>query len=358
MMDWLFIDDSREDRDSFAGALSADGIVTVTAISATEARTRLAESKLEAAGLLMDIDLSNESQSKESGLGLTADIRAAQHRETTPAFPIVRFSYRDKVAANIGSDSSSDDSFDLKIDKDRLSNEGVVASVQQKLLGVAEVYAGVGKSSTAEVFGLDEEHWAAWGSRTFSEELRLSDRTYVKARLVVLGLVTSGFLISEDVLAARLGVDRGSSKGWAELTKALSSIGYTGLSSKHFQRWWARGLEEWWAESTPDNPLAGTNIADRHAALSKRFEGLVPLKMREDSPGQRPWRGCELTYEETGEFLPLDPSRAVRFRARMTVPDWADPTYAALGPAIKHAEDPRLDAGDLKRLQSSLRKAQ
>lgn len=65
----------------------------------------------------MDIDLSNESSTKESGLGLTADIRAAQHREVIPTFPVVRFSYRDKVAANIGRDHSSDDSFDLKIDK-------------------------------------------------------------------------------------------------------------------------------------------------------------------------------------------------------------------------------------------------
>lgn len=306
----------------------------------------------------MDIDLSNDSQSKESGLGLTADIRAAQHRETTPAFPIVRFSYRDKVAANIGSDSSSDDYFDLKIDKDRLSNEGMVVSVQQKLLGVSEVYAGIGKSSTAEVFGLNEERWAVWGNRAFSEELRLSDRAYVKARLVVQGLVTAGFLVSEDVLAARLGIDRASSKGWDQLIKALSETAYAGLASEHFHRWWARGLEEWWSAISPGDPLAGTNITDRHATLSKHFEGLVPLQMREDSPGQRPWRGCELTYEETGEFLPVDPSRAVRFRARMTVPDWADPTYAALGPAIKHAEDPRLDTGDLKRLQSSLRKAQ
>ena len=357
-MDWLFVDDSREDRDSFARALSQGGVVSVTAISATEARSQLAESKLAAAGLLMDIDLSNESQSKESGLGLTADIRAAQHRETTPAFPIVRFSYRDKVAANIGSDSSSDDSFDLKIDKDRLSNEGIIPAVQQKLLGVAEVYVGVGKASTAEVFGLDEDRWGAWGSRAFSEELGLSDRTYVKARLVVQGLVTPGFLISEDILAARLGIDREGSRGWDDLTKALTKIAYGGLASEHFRRWWARGLEELWSEISPDDPLAGTNITDRHAALSKHFEGLVPLKMREDSPGQRPWRGCELTYEETGEFLAVDPSRAVRFRARMTVPDWADPTYAALGPAIKHAEDPRLDSGDLKRLQSSLRKAQ
>ena len=169
-------------------------------------------------------------------------------------------------------------------------------------------------------------------------------------------LLHSMSFLRQGVLAARLGIDRKTSTGWDELTKALSEVAYTGLASKYFRRWWARGLEEWWSEIAPDDPLAGTNITDRHAALSKRFKNLVPLQMRDDSPGQRPWRGCELTYEETGEFLPLDPSRAVRFRARMAISDWADPTYAALGPAIKHAEDPRLDAGDLKRLQSSLRK--
>ena len=112
------VDDSKQDRDAFADALSSGDKISVEALSATDVRARLAENRLDADGLLMDIDLSNESARKESGLGLTADIRAAQHRGITPSFPIVRFSYREKVAESIGRDPSSDEYFDLKVDKE------------------------------------------------------------------------------------------------------------------------------------------------------------------------------------------------------------------------------------------------
>ena len=91
MKEWLFVDDSTDERESFARALSADAAISVIAISATDARNRLAEGTMIADGVLMDIDLSNESSTKESGLGLTADIRAEQHRGAMPAYPIVRF---------------------------------------------------------------------------------------------------------------------------------------------------------------------------------------------------------------------------------------------------------------------------
>lgn len=355
-MDWLFIDDSKEDRDAFAHALSDAGRISIRAISASEARRLLADSAMATVGVLMDIDLSNESASKESGLGLTADIRAAQHREVIPSFPIVRFSYRDKVAQNIGRDTSSDHYFDLKIDKDRLIGPGLIPVVQQKLAGVAKVYAAANAKWTAAIaFALDPEHWASWGSTGFGEQLQIADRDYVRARLIVQALAQPGMLISEDYLATRLGIDR-MSPGWATLCGALAEFRYAGVAAHDFPRWWARGVETWWEDLAKDAPLAATPIADRHRVLSSSFADLVPLAMPYDSPGERPWRSCELTMEETGCFLPLDPSRAVRFRLRSSMPEWLDPTYAALGPAIKHAEDPRLDQTDLKRLKPLIRK--
>jgi hypothetical protein len=104
-------------------------------------------------------------------------------------------------------------------------------------------------------------------------------------------------------------------------------------------------------------PLAATPIADRHRALSEKFPGLTQIRMPSVSPGDRPWRGCEITKEETGAFLPLDPSRAVRLRVSNSTPEWIDPTYAALGPAMKHAEDPLLDQSDLRRLQMLSRRS-
>lgn len=356
-MNWLFVDDSSEDRESFAQALSAGGDISVDAIPGSKARELLACGQLAADGLLMDIDLSNESQIKESGLGLTADIRAAQHRGAIGSFPVVRFSYRARVAQNIGLDTSSDQYFDIKIDKDQLSDPKIKHEVQRKLAGVSDVYATPSlKEGAAAVFNLDADRWGSWGSPAFDEQLKLADRDYAIARLFVQALLEPGIFISEDYLALRLGIDAGSA-GWPVLLEALAAFRYTGAAAKYFVRWWARGLEMWWDDVSGDAPLAATPVADRHRILADRFADLAPLTMPRDSPGERPWRACALTLEETGRILPLDPSRAVRFRINASTPEWLDPTYAALGPAIKHREDPRLDQSDLKRLQMFMRKA-
>jgi hypothetical protein len=355
VIEWLFVDDSKDDRDSFARALSVGESIRVTAIPATEARAALATDALKAAGILMDIDLSNESSTKESGLGLTADIRAAQHRETIPSFPIVRFSYRDKVAANIGRDPSSDDYFDLAIEKDRLSDAGIIPGVQQKLVGVSAIYAAAGESNILALLGLDTDQWETWGNAAFEEQFRVADRTYVRARLIVQALVQPGILISEAYLAIRLGVEP-TSNGWDGLREALSGLRYAGVASADFPRWWARGLENWWEELGVGTPLAAATIDIRHQTLTTKFEGLTPLTMPAGSPGDRPWRACALTMEEAGTIFPIDPARAVRFTDRSTTPEWLDPTYAALGPALRHREDPRLDRADIKRLEALLRK--
>lgn len=139
-MEWFFVDDTKDDRQSFAEALSLGDDLRVSAISGGEAREKLASRSLNPDGILMDIDLSNETGLADNGLALTAGIRAAQNRNDIASFPIVRFSYRARVAENIGHDPSSEDYFDLAIDKDGLSAPGVTLEVQNKLRGTAEVY--------------------------------------------------------------------------------------------------------------------------------------------------------------------------------------------------------------------------
>jgi hypothetical protein len=168
-------------------------------------------------------------------------------------------------------------------------------------------------------------------------------------------LVHPGMLISEDYLAARLSVDR-ASPGWEVLRAALDPIRYQGVAAEQFPRWWARGLEAWWEEHFTDVPLAANSTAERIAVLQTTFAALTTLVMPKGSLGERPWRACALTAEETGEFLPLDPECAVRFMARPIIPEWLDPTYAALGPALRHQEDPRLDRGDMARLRMLARR--
>ena len=350
MKQWLFVDDSVDEREAFAAGLSSGTEIEVVAISVAEARGRLANGSLVASGILMDIDLSNESTTKESGLGFTADIRAAQHRDQIPSYPIVRFSYRDRVAASIGRDSSSDDYFDFMIDKDNLD----VVRVQRWLDGIGTVYEVVLSGlDLLEVLNINDEEWPLLGSAALDEDFKVADFSYGKAGVVVQVLVQPGVLIVEDLLAVRLGIDLRVSSGWGRLREALSDFKYSGAAAANFARWWARGLEQWWEAGLGEVPLAATTITDRCSVLSDNgFSDLVPLVMPDGSLGERPWRYCELSLSERGDMVPLDPSRGVRFALHKHARDWMDPSYAALGPAMRHVEDPRLNSEDLERLSA------
>ncbi|RYG89562.1 MAG: hypothetical protein EON59_01430 [Alphaproteobacteria bacterium] len=350
-MEWLFVDDTKGDRQSFADALSLGDLLRVTAISGGQMRERLAAKDLKANGILMDIDLSNETGLPENGLALTAGIRAAQNRGDVPSFPIVRFSYRARVAENIGHDASSDDYFDLAIDKDGLSGPGVTLEVQDKLRGTAEAYEAIGADSDVPaLMGLDSERWATLGHSAFDDDILYANRPHLKAGLVVRALENPGLLIDGRLLAARLGIDRDKSTGWGRLLSALTQFAYDGVGSPFYKRWWARGLELWWNDTLEfEEPLAAYTIAERCELLRGSFADIVPLIMARGSPGERPWRHCTLTMEESGTFLPLDPDNGVPYRPRTPLPDWLDPTYAALGVAIKHADDRRLDRDELAR---------
>lgn len=359
MRHWFLIDDSGEEAITFSRELSLGDELRIEPMSAGEAEKNLSGKTLAADGILMDVDLSNETGIRTSGPGMAANIRVGQTRQDLPSFPIVRFSFREKVLLNIGRDSSSDDLFDLKLDKDGISDVSRRANAQRKLIGASEVYEASRASvvDPAKLLELDAEQLAAWAHPAFVSEIERADRPHLIAAPIMRALVHPGLLIDESLLAARLGIDRALSTGWGALLEALSPFAYRGVGSEHFPLWWARGVESWWEETAKaDNPLAAISISERTLLLGKQFADIVPLTMPKGSLGDRPWRYCLLTMEMRGEFLPVDPERSVRIIPRSPMPVWLDPLYAALGPSLRNREDVRLNKDDLKRLEHQARR--
>lgn len=354
MASWLLIDDLPEEAAAFAARLSDGNVLSITHMSAPDAVSAIGNGNFAPAGVLMDVDLSNESGRQHTGPGLSQDMRVAQQKKTIPAFPIVRFSFREKVIENIGRDSSSDDIFDLKIEKNGLSDDGLRAAAQGKLTGVRQIYDALdsGETDLPKLLGLSNAHWLQWGSSAFQSDFEVGDRVHLKVGPLIRMMVHPGLLIDEDILVFRLGIDPATSKDWSGLREKLADYAYRGVSGDCFVRWWARGIEEWWQDKLGvEVPLAGCNIAQRIELLSKRFGHLEPLKMPKGSMGERPWRYCLLTKEQRQEVIPIDPSRAVKIKPRSPMPSWLDPLYAALGVAMQNRDDPRVDKEDLKRLQ-------
>lgn len=357
MIEWLFVDDVPGDRSSFVDALEVADVLRIKAISGLEAKDMLGARSLAPAGILMDVDLSNEQGMQGTGLGLAFDMRSAQYRGALSSFPIIRFSLREAVEQNVGHDASSDDVFDLKIYKDDVRVDDHVALIQCWMRGTSAIYAAIGTDvALLSATGVTESQWEMWGDASFVDELRYADRAHLKAACFVRLIRIPGLLIDESLLGTRLGIAPGS-EGYAAILNELEAIRYTGIGAEFFKRWWARGLEMWWdQEINPDVPLSGATVTERVKQLEARFGDLQPLMMPESSPGNRPWRLCSLSVERSGAFIPIDPVWAVPFRPRVASADWADPTYAALGVAAKDADNPRIDQDELVRQMKRYRR--
>jgi hypothetical protein len=358
---WVFIDDQMPEAEAFAKRLSmgAHGVKALV-VGPIEARARLQTGELKASGVLMDVDLSNTPGELGTGLGIAQDLRSAQKAGTVAEMPIVRFARRDLVKLRVGGDPASDDLFDLKIDKVEVGKD--YKAVQCRLTGVQLVYEHLSKTKLRDeaaltsVLGLDSVQLADWSHPGL--HARLADGRNVTVHVAAGAFMRTflelhGLLIDRTLLAFRLGIAPTQSKSvWTKIRKCFLQFQYSGIAHDEFERWWARGLDEWWLGFSDSSPLASLTIAERVNILRKklRVRDLAELVMPPGSAGGKPWRICSLSLEaDEPKYVPVDPSLAVRLTPRVDLPPWADPLYASLGEA-RRTRDARLDRSDLDRL--------
>lgn len=357
MSKWAFVDDQPGPSAAFADGLSdINSGFEVTVLGPTEARKVLLAAESNVDGVLVDVDLRDIPGEHGSGPGLAQDIRVNQENGRIASFPLVRFSSRAKVLENIGGDSSSDDLFDLKIDKEIAARN--IPHVRGELIGCSEIYKQVSNSSLlvpeqlADFLGLSVETLESWTHPEFIARAKSarSDRPHVAAGLIMRFLTQPGPLINEDLLAVRLGADR-LSEGWAALRDSLGPVRYRGKGCDYFDLWWARGLEDWWLDCEgAETPLSSMTIEQRTQQLAVKHPGLAPVIMPPESWGTRPWRLCTLSLEEEDpSIVPVDPAFGVRMASRGNLAPWVDPSYAALGIALQHRDDSRLNKADFER---------
>lgn len=350
-MAWALIDDMTDEAAALARVLT-DGEFDVDVLKGGKALEHLSAAAFCWDGVLMDIDLQNESGFTQDGLSLAQLINTEQTRGKLSSFPIVRFSHERKVEEFVGTDSSSDDLFDWALNKEAVEHPDDLPFFRSTLLGLQNIYNTIDREIVlSEAVGLTVDQLGTYGHSSFSRGYETLDKAHLRARLVARLLMVPGILIDENLLALRLGIDQATSSGWPQLLDALTDSHYGGVACDFVSRWWARSVELWWEEELkPDDPLNSLNVAERHSLLSKRFADLSPLPLSEESPGDRPWRFCSLAQQETGALLPVDPEFGVPMRPRRPNEGWEDPIYASLGKASQNEGDARLDMGTLERL--------
>lgn len=367
---WIFVDDYAEEAKAFAEELEGEGGIKIEVMLPADARKALLADRREPAGVLMDVDLSSVPGEFGTGPGIAQDIRVKQKGGGAKEFPIVRFSAAAPIEKNVRGDPTSDDLFELKVPKSDVKERRY--EVVQHLIGLREVYDVVlwgaerrdqNAALLERLFGIPCNRFAEWGHQGMVAKVLagLEHAPHVAAGAFCRSfLVPYGLLIDQRLLAVRLGIDFVKSQdAWNVLLEIAQGFRYAGVGGSRFERWWARGLEEWWfMEIDTVTPLASRSVQERYERIVEKtkINGLVPLEVPQGEDNSRPWRFCKLGLEQScTEYIPIDPSGAVRLVSQADFPPWIDPHFACLKLALRGRGDPRINKQDLARLGQARR---
>lgn len=359
---WIFIDDKLDEANSFADKLMEHGEITIEAMLPSDGRDCLLSSSVHPLGVLMDVNLSDVKGELGTGPGFAQDIRVKQRSKEIPEYPVVRFSGKDPVKQKIGGDPTSNDLFDLMIYKEEVKYSR--DSIVRMLNGVSDIYSWLGKFQDEKLdnsqliqksFGLSEPFVSGWGHDDFFKKFVTSAKVgpHVASSLLLRTFLDkTGLLIDELLLAVRLGIDiEKSGDAWFDLLGRLQTVKYRGVGSDYFDRWWARGLDDWWySEVKATDALVSCDVVSRVEQIAN-WSGLTTLISLKDGEVStfRPWYFCQLGLEqEPPQRILIDPRNAIKISTFDDFYPWVDSAYASLKLAAQFAkEDPRLDSDEV-----------
>jgi len=191
---------------------------------------------------LLDLRLDEISKESEKKSDFTAS-EYAQHirtlvtkKELKKDLPIVLFSTDDKLQQAYSTDLSSHNLFDGYIPKVNTPD-----NASKELFALAKGYVEIAESKNnlekliglEDLYDLNGEIFA----RFLAENINIPAHEYAQVILKDLIYIT-GALINEDILAARLGIDKDKSADWKQVTEIFESAKYKGVFSDGWDRWW------------------------------------------------------------------------------------------------------------------------
>ena len=192
-------------------------------------------------GVILDLELDSAVNSKGERVQYKAPTLAQNIREKSIQLqnldvPIILCSTQDKIKNLYKRDLSSHDLFDMRFHKELRDYNKESQRIHDLIMGyeiISKTGLKMDKILGVELNQIDSR---IYSSLLISETLP----TYNISQLILKDLIyMNGPLITEDLLAARLGVDIEGSPQWAVLRDEIfSDTKYKGAFSTGWDRWW------------------------------------------------------------------------------------------------------------------------
>lgn len=284
-------------------------------------------------GLLVDFRLDQHAQPNGEKATYTATTLAqflrskVNHPESSLRdVPIVLCSQQPKFEVyNV--DLTSHDLFDFRFRKDDLETKG--DEIAEKLACLVEGYRTLGshRGNWDKVLAYDT---ARLNKMVFGQFARLDGQPHLAihehAHFILKELLqTTSDLISERILAARLGVSI-SCSGWPALKdEVFAEARYQGVFASSWPRWWQPSVDDIF-EQLCHTSLASLEAAERVECLTEAtaIKDISINPPIEHNSSANYWTICQALQE------PLDPTEGYRLRRSPEPAFWQEYDYISL----------------------------
>lgn len=346
---YLYIDDDRNAGDAeslFSNTFGDDSLVTNFLQSIADWDDQ--QDELDAKtydGIMVDLNLndqrpSNSAQAKYSGTEIAQRLRT---KSLVNSCPVVLYSANSIVDFWVENKKSG--LFDICISKDWKNKE----SYAVKLYSLAKAYKIIQKKEInfecddpekideeitkykKQIFGVDNLEIINKPFADYFQKIS-SNPTYIIAQFILNELICKqGILIDEEVLAARLGIDKEASTDWNLVLKKLDFAKYKGVFNEGWSRWWMFEIDKWWNEELKaEDYLVSTPAETRVEIIKEKLEvtNIVPATPLAKAESNLFWTICK------GYHKPLDPVDGLVIQGQENLFSWQETEYVSIEAAL------------------------
>ncbi len=308
-------------------------------------------------GIILDLRLNGNAYEANKyaqyrGSTLAQELRTlAKESQDKFDYPIILISADKNIEESL--DQTSLDLFDFVVNKNKLGNDKQLSytAFKTKLKWLADGYDFLKKQGNSIAEILDKQELPIMDSRfvdTFNEVI--GKPKHIVARFIVKQIIARpSFLIDEDYLAARLGIDK-TSDDWDNLVSKFipENIRYSGAFSNYYPRWWMPLLENFW-ETNISNEIKfrGTSASKKTELIIEKsgYKNLKPISKAEKSKSDSFWVVCKASK------VPLDTIDGFIIAGQDDKFSWQEPEYISLQEGLRPTTEIKVSSIEKPRLQ-------
>lgn len=295
-------------------------------------------------GLILDLNLEetpnkDKETSHYKGSSLAQEYRNLSKAGKLKEIPIVLLSGTMNLEKYF--DRTNEDLFDLIVPRERLDDPILFAPMRQKLVSLSCGYELISKCKKNDnnLFELFKYKLEIENNR-FISEMRsvIGYPTHTVANFIIKNLFeksniqVSGILITEDILATRLGIDISKSADWQNVLEHLTKYKYCGVFSEGWKRWWMSGIEHWWKTDLELKISLRAATASQKIDLLKQsleLNALVSIEKNEKAKSEAFWTKC------IGSDVSIDTVDGLLVDGQDNYYPWQDKKYICYEEALK-----------------------